>query len=126
MQRDYRHCLALEILPHFLSEQGMTASKNNRQKYVICIWVGLQLMCFALFLHPMNPEDFLALTIADPLETVSQPYGLTMAIGFWISLLLIVVGFIGWIDIGSKFKRLRQVKGHPLNGHVNCHNRLQV
>jgi hypothetical protein len=96
-----------------LSEHGMTASKNSRQKFVICIWVGLQLMCFALFLHPMNPEDFLALTIADPLETVSQPYGMAMAIGFWISLLLILIGFIGWIDMGRKFKRSRQAKACP-------------
>lgn len=77
------------------------------------MWVGLQLMCFVLFLHPMNPEDFLALAIVDPLETVSQPYGATMAIGFWISLLLVVVGLTGWIDIGSRFKRSRQVKARP-------------
>ncbi|HEY8100372.1 MAG TPA: hypothetical protein VIF82_06430 [Burkholderiaceae bacterium] len=90
----------------------MAPSKNNQRKYAICFWVGLQLMCFALFLHPMSPENFLLLAITDPLETISEQYGFGMAIGFWISLSLLLVGLFGWIDIAHFFKNIRRTNPH--------------
>ncbi|MGZ3236263.1 MAG: hypothetical protein ACXU8A_02710 [Burkholderiaceae bacterium] len=88
----------------------MAYSKSNQRKYAICFWVGLQLMCFALFLHPMSPENFLQLAITDPLETLNDQYGVGMAIGFWISLSLLLIGLVGWIDIAHFLKNLQRAK----------------
>lgn len=88
----------------------MTISKNRQKNAVICIWIGLQLICFALFLHPMSPQDFLSLAINAPLETLSQSQGFAMSIGFWIGLLVVAIGSICWIDAGIKFKKSRQTK----------------
>jgi hypothetical protein len=88
----------------------MAHSRTNRRRYARCFWIGLQLMCFALFLHPMSPEHFLLLAITAPLETLSEPYGFGMALGFWISLSLLLIGLLGLIGIGHLFKNLRQEK----------------
>ncbi|MGZ5818217.1 MAG: hypothetical protein ACXWJD_05665 [Burkholderiaceae bacterium] len=90
----------------------MAYPKNNRRKYGVCIWVALQLMCFALFLHPMNPEDFLLLVITDPLQTFSDQYGSEMAFAFWIGLSLFLVGLFGWLNIVHLFKNLLRTKVH--------------
>lgn len=92
----------------------MVQSTNRRRKYGICLLLGLQLMCFALFLHPMSPEDFLRLAITAPFDTISEQYGSAMAVAFWISLLLVGIGLIGWIDVLQFFKNLRHAKGRFL------------
>lgn len=96
----------------------MAYQKMSRRKYVICIWVGLQLMSFALFLHPMSPEDFLMLAITAPLDTITDQNGSAMAFGFWISLSLVWIGLFGWIDIVHLFKNLRRTKAHRSLSHT--------
>jgi hypothetical protein len=88
----------------------MAHSRTNQRRYARCFWVGLQLMCFALFLHPMSPENFLLLAITAPLETLSGPYGFGMAVIFWISLSLLLIGLLGWINIGRLLKNMRRTK----------------
>lgn len=54
-------------------------------------------MSFALFLHPMNPNDFLMLAFSTPLETIRESYGIRSAASFWISIALMSMGLIGLI-----------------------------
>jgi hypothetical protein len=88
----------------------MTLSKKHWRRYGICIWIGLQLMCFAMFLHPMSPEDFLQLAFSAPVETVNEQVGSEMAFGFWIGLLVLLTGLLGLVDIAHLFKNLRRTK----------------
>jgi hypothetical protein len=83
----------------------MTHFKDNRRKYAICILAGLQVMSFALLLHPMNPEDLLALAAKDPMATITDQYGFGMARMFWFSLILILVGLCGWVANTKYFKK---------------------
>jgi hypothetical protein len=57
-----------------------------------CLFAGLCLMCFALLLHPMSPEDFLALCLAAPQATWRNTYGVQAAILFWVSAVLVAAG----------------------------------
>ena len=96
----------------------MASPKSNRRKFAICIWVSLQLIGFALFLHPMSPEDFLMLAVADPLETVTDQNGFAMALCFWISLPLLLMGLLGWLDIAHRFKNQRVTKAASALTHA--------
>lgn len=93
----------------------MARTINRRRNYGVCILIGLQLMCFALFLHPMSPEDFLRLAITAPLDTISERYGSAMASVFWFGLVLVAVGLTGWLNIALLFKNLRRKKARSLN-----------
>jgi hypothetical protein len=92
----------------------MTLLKKQWRRYAICIWLGLQLMCFALFLHPMSPEDFLQQAFTAPFDTIGEQYGAEMAFGFWSGLAVLLIGLFGWIDIAHLFKNLRRTKPHSL------------
>jgi hypothetical protein len=82
----------------------MTHPNSRRQNYAWCIWVGFQLMCFALFLHPMSPEGFLSLAVTAPFETLSEPYGSGMAQLFWLSACFVMIGLFGWSGVGRVLK----------------------
>ena len=75
-----------------------------------CIGAGLGLLSFALLLHPMSPEHFLALLITDPLDTVRHEYGSAMGLLFWISAALIAGGLAGCLHAG-----LRALSAGPKN-----------
>ncbi len=73
----------------------MKPSSKSSRRFVNCIAVGFCVMSFALFLDPMNPNDFLALALSAPLETIRESYGIQSAASFWISVVLISFGVIG-------------------------------
>ena len=75
----------------------MDASSGVYRLCIYCLWLGSGLMSFALFLHPMSPEDFLALAFWTPAETIQTAYGIQAAILFWISLSLIAAGSLALI-----------------------------
>lgn len=82
----------------------------GRHPWIHCIWSGLGLLNLALFLHPMNPMDFLALAFSDPLQTVANQYGHAMAVLFWLSLMLTLSGLLGCSGILKLFPHLRHPK----------------
>jgi len=57
-----------------------------------CVFFGLFIMCIALFLHPMSPENFLGVVLTIPLQTVAYAYGLQTAVLFWVGLVLTTWG----------------------------------
>ena len=66
--------------------------------YSLC--AGLCLMCFALLLHPMSPEDFLLLSLTSPQVTLQSAYGIQAAALFWLSTIPTAIGMVGllhWI-----------------------------
>jgi hypothetical protein len=63
--------------------------------FIYSLCSGLCLMCFALLLHPMSPEDFLLLSLTAPQATWRHAYGIQAAILFWISAALVAVGAVG-------------------------------
>jgi hypothetical protein len=86
----------------------MPSSHHRSRGFFLCILIGAQLMCFALFLQPMNPEDFLSLAMTDPVQTFNSQSGLAMSIVFWLSLLLMIFGVIGWMDLPGRLANLRR------------------
>src|SRR5450631_622106 len=79
-------------------------------------WAGLAVMNFAVFLHPMDPMDFLALVFSDPLQTVGDSYGIQAAILFWIGASLFTFSLVGLACFTRIFKELTSLKlGSPKN-----------
>ena len=58
-----------------------------------CLGIGSGFMSFALFLHPMDPIDFLAQVLTTPLETMVG-YGGSIATLFWIGVMFIFFGIV--------------------------------
>ena len=75
----------------------MKPSSKSPRGFAYCVAVGFCIMSFALFLHPMNPNDFLMLALLAPLETIRESYGIQPAASFWISIALISAGLVGLI-----------------------------
>jgi hypothetical protein len=65
--------------------------------FIYSLCAGLCLMCFALLLHPMSPEDFLLLSLTAPQTTWQHAYGIQAAILFWMSSALVAVGAVGML-----------------------------
>lgn len=57
-----------------------------RQYGLYLILLGGGLMPLALFLHPMSPENFLALIVSRPWESLGESYGMRAALLFWAGL----------------------------------------
>ena len=70
----------------------LKASAKVWMKVFYCALLGVGLMNVALFVHPMNPEDFLYLVFTDPLATVLDAQGGDVALFFWGSFFLCVFG----------------------------------
>jgi hypothetical protein len=85
----------------------------NRRICLILLLTGAVLASVALFLHPMSPEDFLGLVFSDPLQSVIDAQGGNMAIFFWVSVALAVVGLSGWL---TSFHLLRRFLHQPRPG----------
>jgi hypothetical protein len=72
-----------------------------------CSGLGIGLMSLALLLHPMSPDDFLALALSAPLATIQKPYGMQAATLFWISVPTICMGALGLVcDVRFLCKRI--------------------
>jgi hypothetical protein len=108
--------LLLSMPPHNRGYEMELSSKFCRA-YGYCIWVGFGLMNFALFLHPMNPEDFLALVLSAPSETMLDAYGIQAAVLFWISVTLISSGLIGLVGSIKFFQKPTLLGGEITSKH---------
>jgi hypothetical protein len=76
----------------------MKYSMNHRfRKYAFCGLFGLQLVCFALFLHPMDPVDFLVHVATDPFATFNDQNGSWATWFFGLGSLLILTANVGVI-----------------------------
>jgi hypothetical protein len=75
----------------------MKYSMNRFRKYAFCGLFGLQLVCFALFLHPMDPVDFLVSVATDPYATFNNQNGSWATWFFGLGSLLIVAACAGVI-----------------------------
>jgi hypothetical protein len=95
----------------------MEASRSNCILSSHCLWIGLTIGNFALFLHPMNPEDFLIMVGSHPLQTVNGEHGSEMALLFWTGLALTVFGLLGLVRAQGIF----QSRKRPLLRHANRH-----
>jgi len=67
-------------------------------------------MCVALFLHPMNPAEFLVLAFSAPLQIIMDPNGIWMAWLFWSGLALVLVGVLGWVAVWPDGRDRRQAR----------------
>jgi hypothetical protein len=91
------------------------------QSWSYWLWAGSGLMSMALFIHPISPEDFLALACSDPLQTLKDDYGIQAAMMFWVSVMLLGIGvirglaclFFGKRPTTSALTRHRPVKSAP-------------
>jgi hypothetical protein len=84
-------------------EYQMKLSRNIGRPCGYCLWIGLSLMSFALFLHPMNPRDFLALVVSAPFDTIRDTYGIQAAVLFWLSVALTMSGLVRVIWLIQKW-----------------------
>lgn len=75
------------------------------QSWGYWLWSGLGLMSMALFIHPMSPDDFLGWIWSDPLQTLSEPYGIQAALMFWTSVALAGIGVAGGLACLIRGKR---------------------
>jgi hypothetical protein len=97
----------------------MKSSKPLHCPFYYCIWTGLGVMNFALFLHPMYPMDFLALVFSDPLQTVNDSYGIQAVILFWIGASLVAFSLACVACCGKIFNRSVSLKMQSPQNPVN-------
>lgn len=94
----------------------MRSLESYRCYGLFFISMGSLLMMVALFLHPMRPEDFLALAFSRPREIFLGAEGTRAAILFWVSLVLQAAGGIGCLMAFAVARRLRpraRAASHP-------------
>ncbi len=70
----------------------------NKHRFLTLMLIGFALVNVALFLHPMSPEDFLELAVNNPIATVVDPQGSSMALVFWGGILLSLAGVAGLLE----------------------------
>ncbi len=70
---------------------------------------GLALASFALFLHPMDPADFLAKAVFSPQETFSLVYGYIQSMAFWFSVACMAIGIAGMLVAVLQRRQRRQL-----------------
>lgn len=99
----------------------MKTSHPARQSLTACMWAGLAIINFALFLHPMSPENFLALAFSDPLQTVDSRYGSGMAIIFWIGLSLAAAALLGLLGSSGLLQPLFRPRKAPSQQTMHRH-----
>lgn len=69
---------------------------------------GLSMASFTLFLHPMDPVDFLVKAVFSPQETSSIVYGYMQSMAFWFSAACMAVGISGLGAIALRRWQRRQ------------------
>ncbi|HEX7645607.1 MAG TPA: hypothetical protein VF450_01085 [Noviherbaspirillum sp.] len=74
----------------------MSGLSSNKGVCLGLILAGVGLSSVAMFLHPMSPEDFLSLSLSDPLQTVAGLYGRVPASLFWSGVLVGMSGLPGF------------------------------
>lgn len=107
-------------------EVSMRSLASSRRYGLFFISMGSLLMMVALFLHPMRPEDFLALAFSWPQEVFLGAEGTRAAILFWVSLLLQAAGGIGCLMAFAAARRLRRrarAASHPAHSVYQDGNR---
>jgi hypothetical protein len=75
-------------------EPAMSPHTADLRYSSYCFRISLLLAAFALFLHPMNPSDFVYLAWQSPLETILG-YGWQAAVLFWIAIAMFIIAIIG-------------------------------
>lgn len=75
--------------------------------FLYSLSAGLCLMCLALLLHPMSPEDFLLLWLTSPGTTLRHGYGIQAAILFWTGTVPAAIGLVGLLHRAGRFVRRR-------------------
>ena len=84
----------------------MTTGKMNRRVLCYIALAAFMLLNIALFLHPMNPADFLAQILVDPLATIADPDGGAMAALFWCGVAGLAISFFALIGSTQFMHRL--------------------
>jgi len=74
-------------------------------------------MCFALLLHPMSPEDFLAVALSRPQATWEAPRGVRAAFLFWPGVVPAAVGASG---LAHRFIPIMHRLIHSRGGWHRC------
>lgn len=67
----------------------MRPAQHSDHVFQHLTWTAATVISLALLLHPMDPLNFLALALFDPLQTISESYGIQAAILFWSGTLLL-------------------------------------
>jgi hypothetical protein len=70
-------------------------------------FLGLGAASFALFLHPMDPIDFVTQAFVSPQETFHVIYGKVQSIAFWISAAFMLAGVLGMLLVAVQRRRAR-------------------
>jgi len=86
---------------------------SYRRYGLFFVLIGSLLMMLALFLHPMRPEDFLALAFLRPREIFLGAEGTRAAILFWAGLLAAA----GGIACLASFATARRLRPYSMTGH---------
>lgn len=77
---------------------------------------GLSLASFALFLHPLDPIDFLVKAVFSPQETFPIVSGYLQSMAFWFSGACVAIGIAGMV--GAVVRRQR--KTFPAQGQCEA------
>jgi hypothetical protein len=88
----------------------MGSVRGGRRVCLYCILAGFGLMNVALFLHPMSPEDFLAVAFSDPVSTLLDANGRETALFFWGSMTVMLFGLLGFLGQSQFFQRMLQAQ----------------
>jgi len=81
----------------------------RRRVWLLLMVIGFTLMNVALFLHPMNPTDFLNIASSDPWQSIVDAQGGGMAMFFWVSAIFTAFCALRFLIPASILQRL----AHP-------------
>ena len=84
----------------------MTHAPIRRRVWLLLALIGFALMNVALFLHPMSPENFLDIALSDPLQSIADTQGGNVAMFFWGSVVLTILGGVRFLIPASMLYRL--------------------
>jgi len=73
----------------------MIRRQKGGKAWFICAFAGFVLANFALFLHPMSPQDFLGTLFSDPVATFHDERDLGTVVVFWCGALMALFGLAG-------------------------------
>jgi hypothetical protein len=109
---------ALLRCSRFIREVAMSGLSSNKGIFLGLMLSGVGLMSVAMFLHPMSPEDFLGLVLSNPLQTIADAEGGLVALLFWGSALVFLIGLAGLVvRLMDALHRLRLIHLHRIPAH---------
>jgi hypothetical protein len=89
-------------------------------------FLGLGTASFAVFLHPMDPIEFVTMAFVSPRETFQIMYGKVQSIAFWISAAFMAAGVLGMLLAAIQRWRARhffsQMRVQPLHADAGEEN----